>query len=177
MTEFSLGRVGGLALAVQPLAFVGSAVLLVGVTLVGHFILQMSLLEAIILGVSCVALHWLGEYLHQVGHARAAQHTGHPMAGIRFGFLGLLSTSLYPNNEPSLPAAQHIHRALGGPKLSFVVAIVSFVVVLLVWNLHPVLRAVAVFFFLDNLFIFSLGSLLPLGFNDGSTILYWRSKS
>jgi hypothetical protein len=32
------------------------------------------------------------------------------------------------------------------------------------------------FLAIDNLFILGLGSLLPLGFTDGSTILYWRGK-
>jgi hypothetical protein len=30
-----------------------------------------------------------------------------------------------------------------------------------------------VFFFLDNLLVFTIGSLLPLGFTDGSTLLAW----
>ncbi len=29
---------------------------------------------------------------------------------------------------------------------------------------------------IDNLFIFTIGSLLPLGFTDGSTLLHWWGK-
>jgi hypothetical protein len=32
-------------------------------------------------------------------------------------------------------------------------------------------------FFLDNFLILTLGSLLPLGFTDGTTLLQWRGKS
>jgi len=34
----------------------------------------------------------------------------------------------------------------------------------------------ALFFFLVNLFGFTLGSLLPLGFTDGSTLLHWWNR-
>ena len=32
------------------------------------------------------------------------------------------------------------------------------------------------FFLFDNLLVFTLGALLPLGFTDGSTLLHWRNK-
>jgi hypothetical protein len=33
------------------------------------------------------------------------------------------------------------------------------------------------FFFLDNLLVFTLGAFLPLGFTDGSTLLrYWPQR-
>jgi hypothetical protein len=35
---------------------------------------------------------------------------------------------------------------------------------------------VFVFFALDNLLFFTLGAFLPLGFTDGSTLLYWWPK-
>jgi hypothetical protein len=34
----------------------------------------------------------------------------------------------------------------------------------------------ATFFFLDNLLVLTLGSFLPLGFTDGSTLLEWWGK-
>jgi len=33
------------------------------------------------------------------------------------------------------------------------------------------------FLAIDNFFVLGLGALLPLGFTDGSTILYWRGKA
>jgi hypothetical protein len=35
---------------------------------------------------------------------------------------------------------------------------------------------VAAFFALDNLLVFTLGAFLPLGFTDGSTLLYWLPR-
>ena len=35
---------------------------------------------------------------------------------------------------------------------------------------------VAVFFFLDNLLVMTLGAFLPLGFTDGDTLLAWWGK-
>jgi hypothetical protein len=35
---------------------------------------------------------------------------------------------------------------------------------------------VSAFFFLENLFVFTLAAFLPLGFTDGSTLLEWRGK-
>ncbi len=43
-------------------------------------------------------------------------------------------------------------------------------------NSSQLLRFGALFFFLDNLLVLTLGALLPLGFTDGSTILRWRAK-
>jgi hypothetical protein len=35
---------------------------------------------------------------------------------------------------------------------------------------------VALFFFLDNLLVLTLGAFVPLGFTDGSTLLRWWGK-
>ena len=97
------------------------------------------------------------------------------MTGIRLGFLGVLSSALYPSDEIELPPAIHIRRALGGPTASLLVAAFVF---LLVRALVPggVLWWLAILFLVDNLFVLGLGSLLPLGFTDGSTILQWLRK-
>ena len=34
----------------------------------------------------------------------------------------------------------------------------------------------AAFVVADNLLVFTLGALMPLGFSDGSTLLRWRGK-
>jgi hypothetical protein len=43
-------------------------------------------------------------------------------------------------------------------------------------HLGAVIPLVGLFIFLDNLLIYTLGAMLPLGFTDGSTILNWRGK-
>jgi hypothetical protein len=165
-----------LDLSIEPGWFLGSLALFVLLAGIGLAWLGLSGGEAIGLGLLCVTLHWLAETWHQLGHARAARQVGYPMRGIRFGTLALLSTALYPRGEPLLPASIHIHRALGGPKASLVLSVVAGLLVLALWNTNALWRATSLFFFLDNLLVLTLGSLLPLGFTDGSTILHWRGK-
>jgi hypothetical protein len=98
------------------------------------------------------------------------------MIGIRLGTFWLLSTSVYPSDEPSLPGAIHIRRALGGPLASLLLSVVAAIVAGVLLPVGGVLWWVGAFFFLENLLIFTLGSLVPLGFNDGSTLLRWWGK-
>ncbi len=177
MKEIRFGTIGGLAIYLVPAAFAGSLVLVVLLFVVGFAALGLSITEALLFGLIGTALHWLGELLHQFGHAQAARQTGHAMIGVRLGTLGVLSTALYPHDEPALPGAIHIHRALGGPKWSIVMAAVGAGLTALLWNAAPVLRAIALLYFLEALFVFTLGAFLPLGFTDGSTILKWRGKA
>lgn len=87
--------------------------------------------------------------------------------------MGLLAASRYPSDEPELPAEIHIRRALGGPIASLVVSLLSGFAALALQPVGGALLMVTMFWFLDNVFVFFLGSLLPLGFTDGSTLLYW----
>ena len=176
MNEYKLGRVAGLDLTAMPLAIVGSIILLMLLSGIAIAVLHMSVGEAIVGGLIAVVLHWVSATAHQLGHAWAARRTGYPMTGIRLGTLGLLGTCLYPPNEPALPAAIHIRRALGGPAGSMLFSLVAAVAALIVRNVSSVFWWVGVFFFLDNLFVFTLGAFLPLGFTDGSTLLHWRGK-
>lgn len=54
----------------------------------------------------------VSEWLHQMGHALAARRVGYPMRALVFRTI--LAVSVYPDDEPDLPAALHIQRALGG---------------------------------------------------------------
>jgi hypothetical protein len=93
------------------------------------------------------------------------------MSGVRFwGFLG---TSLYPKNEGNLPAQIHIRRALGGPIGSLLLALIMGLLTLLLQPSGGLFYALVLFLFLDNLFVLTLGALLPLGFTDGSTLLHY----
>ena len=173
MNEYKLGRLAGLSLSVVPLAVVGSILLLAVLGGVAVGVLHLSAGEAVAASLLAVALHWVSDIAHHLGHAWAARRTGHPMIGIRLGTLALLGTSLYPPDERALPAAIHIRRALGGPVGSLLLALVAALVALLVRPGGGVLWWVALFVFLDNLLIFALGAFLPLGFTDGSTLLHW----
>ncbi|MCP4424315.1 MAG: hypothetical protein GY803_07490 [Chloroflexi bacterium] len=48
------------------------------------------------------------------------------------------------------------------------------------WGIRPLggpIYYLSLFFFLDNLLVFTLGAFLPLGFTDGSTLIrYWPHR-
>ena len=177
MHSIKLGSLFGLELRVAPLLFLnGSVALWIALVASAVIVLRWSWLDALIGGLIAVILHWDGEIMHQLGHAWAARRVGSPMLGIRLGTLGIFSTALYPRDEPALPARIHITRALGGPIASVIVSLVAGMIVLALDPIGGIVRALAWFFLFENFFVFALGALLPLGFNDGSTLLEWWKK-
>jgi hypothetical protein len=170
------GRLAGLEISALPSAIAGF--LLVWVVLGGvALLLGLSVGEAIVGGLLGAILHWIVDTLHQLGHAWAARRTGYPMTGVRFWWV--LSSSIYPADEPHLPAVTHVRRAVGGPVASAIVSLLSGIVALALalGSAGGLLWWLALFFFLDNLLVFTLGSLLPLGFTDGSTLLQARKDA
>lgn len=171
--ELDLGHIAGLRLTASNSALIGSGILWLILVVFMVAVLRFSVVEGVALAIFAVFLHWVGELSHQLGHARAARAAGYPMVGVRFW--GVLSSSIYPEDEPELPAKVHISRALGGPKLSLVLSVASGLVLLLL-PVGTVFWWVLLFFVADNILVFTLGSLLPLGFTDGTTILHWLRK-
>lgn len=171
--DISLGRVAGLSLSASPSSIVGSLILWALLGTVGLLLLKLPLVEVVVLSLAGTLLHWVSDVLHQFGHAWAARQTGHPMVGIRLWWL--LTSSIYPSDEPQLHRSVHTRRALGGPIASLLVGALSSLLLLLIpmgtgpWWL-------ALFFCLDNLLVLGLGAFLPLGFTDGSTLLKLYSK-
>ena len=157
-------------------SYVGSILLLVLLSGVAIGVLKLPVGAAIGGSLLAVILHWVSDIAHHLGHAWAARRTGYPMIGIRLGTLGLLGTSLYPPDEQTLPAAIHIRRALGGPTASLLFSLFAVVAALVLRPVGGALWWVGVFFFLDNLIVFTLGAFLPLGFTDGSTLLQWWGR-
>lgn len=174
MTELKLGRVAGLDLSAKPSAIGGFFLLWMLLSGVGVVLFDVPLVEAIVGGLVAVVLHYASEIGHNLGHAWAARRTGYPMTGVRL--YGLLGMSLYPEDEPELPADIHIRRALGGPAGSLLLTLLAAVIALALRPLGGTPWLIGAFFFLENLFVFTLGAFLPLGFTDGSTLLEWRSK-
>jgi hypothetical protein len=169
--------VTGLRLSARPSAFIGALLLWVILSGVGIGALGLSSVAGVLAGLLAVALHYFSDTVHQLGHAWAARRTGHPMIGIQFWWV--LSASLYPPDEPALPAAVHIRRALGGPTASLALTVIAggIALALALAAAGGVLWYVALFFWLDNLLVLTLGAFLPLGFTDGSTLLRWRGKA
>ena len=87
----------------------------------------------------------------------------------------MLSSSIYPADEPDIPTEIHIRRALGGPIRSFILSVVFGIITLLLPQGTYQWWA-ALFFAADNFLVFTVGSLLPLGFTDGTTLLRWLRK-
>ena len=169
-----LGVLTGLELNARPSALAAYLILTVSLSALGVFALGLPPLQALLFGLICAVLHFGGELWHNLSHAAAARRAGYPMIGVTFW--GLLATSRYPENEGSPPANVHIQRALGGPLGSIVMTVLAGVILLAAKDSAPLTASLSWFFFLDNLLVFSLGSFLPLGFTDGSTILYWLKR-
>lgn len=173
--EINLTKLANLNLTMMPSTIISVILLWIALSAVGIWLLALPITEAIIGALAAVALHEISGFVHQLGHAWAARRTGYPMVGVRLW--GLLGTSVYPPDEPALPGSVHIRRALGGPQISLLLSLVAGAILLALngsWG--QTLGWVALFFFLDNLLVFTLGALTPLGFNDGSTLLEWRNK-
>jgi len=171
---YPLGRLAGLKLSARQSVIPAFIALWLGLALLGIFVIRLPVLGAILGGFFAALLHFLAEFVHQYGHATAARLTGYPMSGILFW--GPLATSLYPPKERKLAPEIHIRRALGGPIASFLLALAAGLLAVTLRTGGGTVWWVALFFFLDNLLVFTLGSFLPLGFNDGSTLLYWSKK-
>ncbi|HUP27113.1 MAG TPA: hypothetical protein VM409_01670 [Chloroflexia bacterium] len=167
-----LGRFAGVIFTAEPSSLLGSVVLWMAVSAVG-LLLRFSPATAIFVGLGGLLLHWLAVLLHQGGHMFAARRTGYPITGIRLWWV--LSSSVYPPDEPDLPSLVHAQRALGGPLASLLLGVISLLPLLVIPSGTPAWW-LALFFCVDHLLTFFVGSLLPLGFTDGSTLLALYSK-
>ncbi len=172
--KYALIQIGNLSITATQWALVGSIALWIILALIGRLSFKLPLGSAVWGGFLAMTLHWVSEILHQLGHAWAAIRVGYPMREIRL--LHVLAGSIYPRDEPVLSANIHIRRALGGPPVSFGLAIVGALVALLFHADGGLSYLLARFVFWENLLVFGLGSLLPLGFTDGSTLLEWWPK-
>ena len=173
--EWHLGSIAGLAVTATPAALAGFLALWLLATWVVARLRRVRVGWALRAGTLIAVVHFASELLHQLGHAAAAGRTGYPMAGVRFGLLGVLATSIYPEDEPELPAAVHIRRALGGPIVSVAIGLAAGLILALTRGAGGMGRLTVNFICLENLLLFGLGAFVPLGFTDGSTILHhWR---
>ncbi|MCU0486462.1 MAG: hypothetical protein MUC85_10190 [Anaerolineales bacterium] len=175
---YSLGYLAGLKLLARPSAFIGFILIWLGLTSFTWRLADFSIDQALAAGLACAFLHYASELIHNLGHSWAARRVKRPMDGVMFW--GILATSLYPADEKRVTPQMHIRRALGGPIASGLVTLVTGMQLLIVNSagdgLPSAIPFTALFIFWDNLLIFTLGSVLPLGFTDGSTILNYLKK-
>ena len=164
----------GLQISVRPSAIASFVGLAAGLGLFAWKALKWRPATAVVGGLLAALAHGASELWHQLGHARAAEMTGFPMQGITF--YGPLASSDYPRHEGMLGAETHIQRALGGPIFSLLLALGAGLLSLLARPLGGLPLFLTFFTFLDNMLVFTLGALLPLGFTDGSTLLTWLPR-
>lgn len=170
--KFSIGQIFGLDVRARSSALIAFAIIWFGLNLVANILLKLPLGSSLIGALAVTIFHFASELWHNLGHALAARSTGYPMVGILF--IGPLAMSRYPRDEPELPADIHLRRAWGGPISSLILTLITGGVASVLRPLGGTIWWVALFLFVDNLLVFTLGALLPLGFTDGSTILYWQ---
>ncbi len=168
MRSIPLGKLFGLQISTSMLAFAGTFILWIGFTSLLFYGFKIPLMKSIPMGFITTLLHWTWELIHCLGHAYAAKRTGYPMTGIKFGGYAFFALTQYPKDEAVLPPSIHIWRALGGPIISGLVSIILYLLLPLwpgdwCW--------IGLIVLLENIFVFTLQVFLPLGFNDGSTIL------
>ena len=176
INKYKLGKLFGLFVTVELSFFIGTLILWATYSGICIWLLDFTLSNAIIGGLVATLLYWISDIVHHLGHAYAARQTGFPMVGIRLGTHLIFAASLYPDDEGMLPAKIHIRRALGGPITSFLFSILMGIIASLLYSSGGTAWFIAAFLFLTNLFIFAIGSLMPLGFTDGSTLLEWWGK-
>lgn len=169
--SYRLGRILGLRLTAETSAFVSLIVLWAVLAVIGSQALGLTGPDVVVGGALTVLLHVGLTLVHHLGHALAAERTGYPMVGIHLWLL--LARSIYPPNEPPLPARIHIRRALGGPIASTIVGVILGVLALLLNPVGGMVYAMVVFLFLDNLLVFVLGAFLPVPIADGGTLRRW----
>lgn len=166
-----LGKLQGLEVSAQPSVIPAAFLIGAAFSLLGLKFFKWKPITAVIGGIFAVLIHFCIEIWHQKGHAQMAEQTGYPMKGMEFW--GPLAASKYPQNEGMLAPEVHIQRAVGGPIFSFALTLVSGMIALALRPLGGLPLVLAYFTFLDNLLVFTIGALLPLGFTDGSTLLQW----
>jgi hypothetical protein len=172
--KLNLGQIDGLWVYVEINVFLGMLILWGAFSGLVYFILKLPPIASLAMGLAAVFLHYAFEFWHQYCHAWAARRTGYPMEGLHYTMV--LASSLYPVDEPQLPARVHVQRALGGPLGSLALGLFGGV---LTWALYPfggLLYWFTWFVFLENLLVYCIGALLPLGFTDGDTLLQWWKR-
>jgi Zn-dependent protease len=163
-----------LELSITPSAWWSMAGAWLGFSVLAYWLLGFDVGQALLAGLLAALIHWLSEFAHQYGHALAALRAGYPMTGLRFW--GVFGTSLWPADEPALPGRTHIRRALGGPAVSLLAGLLAALVAWGVGQTAGMIFWLALWAAIDNLLVLGVGAFLPLGFTDGSTILYWWNK-
>lgn len=159
---------GGLEIKIEKnvaLAFLMLAVIFaVVIVIIGAIsgdLSQFTALEVIWVAMAAAAFHFVLQSVHLIGHAVAAWTTGYQMS--RMWFLYAFAMTLYPRDEPTIPARLHIRRSLGGP-IAFGIALI---IVFLLWSnardAYWTLRYLTSFMLFEAVFLFFFSSIVTDG--------------
>jgi hypothetical protein len=170
--RYSLGQLGNLKITADRSAARGFILLWAILSIVGLVLFRLKPRAALAGGLLGATLHLASELWHQMGHARAAERTGHPMRGVHLW--GLLGASIYPADEPQLPDEVHVARAVGGPQASAVLAVAGGLLALVTRPWGGAAHMAATILALDNLLVFTLGAFLPMPFMETDGEVIWR---
>ena len=175
--RYALGKIGEFHFSAEAAFIPGILLIWAMLSVVGATLFDLPIGQAIGGGFVAMLLYWIADIIHNLSHATAARQTGYPMRGIHFGLLGIFGITVYPENEPKLPAAIHIRRAIGGPIGSMICALLFGAIALMLRSGGGLPWLLTAFFAWTHFLVFTLGALTPLGFTDGSTLLhYWNKK-
>jgi hypothetical protein len=171
MKDIVFGRIAGLTWSARPSAFASWLLVWAALTVIGVTVFSWPWPVALGMALCATLIYVFSETAHQIGHAIAAHGAGQPMTGVRFW--GPLASSLYPQDEPALPPAIHVRRALGGPIANAILSILAGIWVALAGSDATQVARLAQFTFGLNLLVYTAQSFVPLGFNDGATLARW----
>jgi hypothetical protein len=181
MRTIHLFTLFGLRTTISSVGIVSFLAAILLLTLTATAMLPLSFLEALLAGALSAVVMFVCEWLHQLGHAYAARSVGHPMIGVHFH--SIFGASIYPADEPPLPAALHVRRALGGFWVNVVIGIFLLPYAFFLWFDGGVKGWLVAFTALYNLFVLGLGALVPIDIpgrftDDGGTLLrLWRERT
>lgn len=167
-TSFQLFSINGFKVRMEWSTTIGWIVVAMVSANVMMFLHRTDYETAIWFGMLFWLLHMGTVLIHVLGHVISSALIGHPMTGIEFWWM--FARTLYPANEALLSPRQHIIRAVGGPiaSVGWVVLLAEAVQRQTATDEFSVLLLHLVFL---NAFLYLLGSLLPLSFTDGGTIV------
>ncbi len=170
----------GVTTVITPSAFVTYVIVAPLLGWLASALLDLTFGPAALAGAISAFLLYPSEWLHQMGHARAAYRVGYPMSKI--WMFSPLALSLYPRDEPELPRAIHVKRALGGFWVNLLVGVLLAPLAVALWPRGDVWAWVVGFIAAHNFFILGIGPFVPIPFpggntTDGGTLLrLWREK-
>ena len=168
-----LGRWLGLEVTISPIGIISFLAVVPFSMAISMWLGQIDFGSALWSGFLTAVIFFLSDFLHQYGHALAAKRVEYPMRGMFF--FSVFSGSQYPRDEPTLPPATHIRRALGGFWVNVIIGILLGAAANSVWG--SALGWALLISASWNFFILGWGALFPIdiqGFTtDGATI--WKN--